>query len=144
MQNNKGWDFLTTFADINDNYIYQASKPWKENKIVIVQHYIRGVAACILLVAVIGVGLIHQKKVEAAAEELGIELVWRVPSNLEAQLMQDRQLTICRNVFFQVASAVQTCCENLVKHKRQLKKMGLRFLWRRLLRMKKVSGLHIL
>ena len=43
MQNNKGWDFLTTFADINDNYIYQASKPWKENKIVIVQHYIRGV-----------------------------------------------------------------------------------------------------
>lgn len=33
MQNNKGWDFLTTFADINDNYIYQASKPWKENKI---------------------------------------------------------------------------------------------------------------
>ena len=66
MQNNKGWDFLTTFADINDNYIYQASKPWKENKIVIVQHYIRGVAACILLVAVIGVGLIHQKKVEAA------------------------------------------------------------------------------
>ena len=42
----------------------------------------------------------YQKKVEAVAEELGIELVWRVPSNLEAQLMQDKQLTICRNVFF--------------------------------------------
>ena len=38
MQNNKGWDFLTTFADINDNYIYQASKPWKENKIVSPNH----------------------------------------------------------------------------------------------------------
>ena len=66
MQNNKGWDFLTVFEDIDEKYIYQAAKPWKENKIVIVQHYIRGVAACILLVAVIGVGLIHQKKVEAA------------------------------------------------------------------------------
>ena len=62
----------------------------------------------------------YQKKVEAAAEELGIELIWRGPSNLEAQLMQDKQLTICRNVFFQVDSAVQTCCENLVKHKREI------------------------
>ena len=62
----------------------------------------------------------YQKKVEAVAEELGIELVWRVPSNLEAQLMQDKQLTICRNVFFQVDSAVQTCCENLVKHKSEI------------------------
>lgn len=62
----------------------------------------------------------YQKKVEAVAEELGIELVWRVPSNLEAQLMQDKQLTICRNVFFQVDSAVQTCCENLEKHKREI------------------------
>ncbi|MFR4580984.1 MAG: hypothetical protein ACLT76_16375 [Clostridium fessum] len=34
--------------------------------------------------------------------------------------MQDKQLTICRNVFFQVDSAVQTCCENLVKHKREI------------------------
>lgn len=62
----------------------------------------------------------YQKKVEAAAEELGIELVWRVPSNLEAQLMQDKQLTLCRNVFFQVDSTVQTCCENLEKHKREI------------------------
>ena len=66
MRDNKGWDFLTAFEDIDEKYIYQAAKPWKENKIVIVQHYIRGVAACILLVAVIGVGLSHQKKVEAA------------------------------------------------------------------------------
>ena len=34
--------------------------------------------------------------------------------------MQDKQLTICRNVFFQVDSAVQTCCENLEKHKREI------------------------
>lgn len=66
MKESKGWEFLTAFEEIDEKYIYQAAKPWKENKIVIVQHYIRGVAACILLVAVIGVGLIHQKKVEAA------------------------------------------------------------------------------
>ena len=27
--------------------------------------------------------------------------------------MQDKRLTICRNVFFQADSAVQECCENL-------------------------------
>ena len=42
----------------------------------------------------------YQKKVEAVAEELGIELVWRVPSNLEAQLMLDKQLTIAAMCFF--------------------------------------------
>ena len=62
MKESKGWEFLTAFEEIDEKYIYQAAKPWKENKIVIVQHYIRGVAACILLVAVIGVGLIHQKR----------------------------------------------------------------------------------
>lgn len=31
--------------------------------------------------------------------------------------MQDKRLTICRNVFFQADSAVQECCENLKKHK---------------------------
>lgn len=53
MKESKGWEFLTAFEEIDEKYIYQAAKPWKENKIVIVQHYIRGVAACILLVAVI-------------------------------------------------------------------------------------------
>lgn len=24
MQDNKGWDFLEVFADVNENYIYQA------------------------------------------------------------------------------------------------------------------------
>lgn len=49
MKESKGWEFLTAFEEIDEKYIYQAAKPWKENKIVIVQHYIRGVAACILL-----------------------------------------------------------------------------------------------
>ena len=62
----------------------------------------------------------YQKHVEATAKELGIELVWRVPSHIEAQLMQDKELTICRNVFFQVDSAVQSCYENLEKHKQDL------------------------
>lgn len=62
----------------------------------------------------------YQKNVEAAARELGIELVWRVPSHIEAQLMQDKQLTLCRNLFFQVDSAVQTCCENLEKHRQDI------------------------
>ena len=34
MRDNKGWDFLTAFEDIDEKYIYQAAKPWKENKIV--------------------------------------------------------------------------------------------------------------
>ena len=34
--------------------------------------------------------------------------------------MQDSRLTICRNVFFQTDSAVQSCCENLDKHKADL------------------------
>ena len=45
MKESKGWEFLTAFEEIDEKYIYQAAKPWKENKIVIVQHYIRGVAA---------------------------------------------------------------------------------------------------
>ena len=42
MKESKGWEFLTAFEEIDEKYIYQAAKPWKENKIVIVQHYIRG------------------------------------------------------------------------------------------------------
>ena len=30
MRDNKGWDFLTVFEDIDEKYIYQAAKPWKE------------------------------------------------------------------------------------------------------------------
>ena len=41
MRDNKGWDFLTVFEDIDEKYIYQAAKPWKENKIVRVKHYIQ-------------------------------------------------------------------------------------------------------
>ena len=54
MRDNKGWDFLTAFEDIDEKYIYQAAKPWKENKIVRVKRYIRVAAACIILVAAIG------------------------------------------------------------------------------------------
>ena len=56
MKESKGWEFLTAFEEIDEKYLYQAgyhctvkyirndfsAKPWKENKIVIVQHYIRG------------------------------------------------------------------------------------------------------
>ena len=66
MRNNKGWDFLTAFEDIDEKYIYQAAKPWKENKIIKIQHYIRAAVACILLVAVIGCSLTHQNEVKAA------------------------------------------------------------------------------
>ena len=62
MKESKGWEFLTAFEEIDEKYIYQAAKPWKENKIVIVQHYIRGVAACILLVAVIALVLFIRKR----------------------------------------------------------------------------------
>ena len=27
MRDNKGWDFLTVFEDIDEKYIYQAAKP---------------------------------------------------------------------------------------------------------------------
>ena len=66
MRDNKGWDFLTAFEDIDEKYIYQAAKPWKENKIVRVKRYIRVAAACITLVAAIGGGLTHQNEVKAA------------------------------------------------------------------------------
>ena len=66
MRDNKGWDFLTVFEDIDEKYIYQAAKPWKENKIVRVKRYIRVAAACIILVAAIGGGLTHQNEVKAA------------------------------------------------------------------------------
>ena len=66
MRDNKGWDFLTAFEDIDEKYIYQAAKPWKENKIVRVKRYIRVAAACIILVAAIGGGLTHQNEVKAA------------------------------------------------------------------------------
>lgn len=62
----------------------------------------------------------YQKNIEKVAKNLGIDIEWRGISNIEAQLMQDGKLTICRNVFFQVDSAVQQCCEGLVKHKNDI------------------------
>lgn len=59
----------------------------------------------------------YQTNIENTAQLLGITIEWRGLSNIEAQLMQDKRLTICRNVFFQADSAVQECCENLKKHK---------------------------
>lgn len=70
MQNNKGWDFLTTFADINDNYIYQASKPWKENKIKTFKMPLKKVIACAVIVMIVGLGLTHQNEVKAAWEKM--------------------------------------------------------------------------
>lgn len=62
----------------------------------------------------------YQTNIENTAQNLGIEIEWRGISNIDAQLMQDRQLTVCRNVFFQVDSAVQKCCESLDKHKNDI------------------------
>ena len=62
MRDNKGWDFLTVFEDIDEKYIYQAAKPWKENKIVRVKHYIRVAAACIILVAAMALVLFIRKR----------------------------------------------------------------------------------
>ena len=66
MKESKGQEFLTAFEEIDEKYIYQAAKPWKENKIVRVKRYIRVAAACIILVAAIGGGLTHQNEVKAA------------------------------------------------------------------------------
>ena len=62
----------------------------------------------------------YQTNIENTAQLLGITIEWRGLSNIEAQLMQDKRLTICRNVFFQADSAVQECCENLKKHKEDI------------------------
>ena len=59
----------------------------------------------------------YKINVENIAKNLNIKIEWRGLSNIEAQLMQDSRLTICRNVFFQTDSAVQACCESLDKHK---------------------------
>lgn len=42
----------------------------------------------------------YQVSIENVAQNLGIEIEWRGISNIDAQLMQDSQLTVCRNVFF--------------------------------------------
>ena len=62
----------------------------------------------------------YQTNIENTAKELGITIEWKGLSNIEAQLMQDKRLTICRNIFFQVDSAVQECCESLKKHKEDI------------------------
>ncbi len=62
----------------------------------------------------------YQINIENVAQNLGIEIVWRGISNIEAQLMQDSKLSVCRNVFFQVDSAVQKCCESLHKYKKDI------------------------
>ena len=42
----------------------------------------------------------YQTNIENIAKGLGITIEWKGLSNIEAQLMQDKRLTICRNVFF--------------------------------------------
>lgn len=62
----------------------------------------------------------YQIHIEDRAKSLGIEIVWRGPSHIEAMLMQNSELTICRNVFFQVDSAVCQSCDYLEKHKKDI------------------------
>lgn len=62
----------------------------------------------------------YQINIENVASKHEIEIVWRGISNINAQLMKERQLTACRNVFFQVDSAVQRCLEKLENHKKDI------------------------
>mgnify|MGYP000428080617 CR=1 FL=1 len=52
MKESKGWEFLTAFEEIDEKYIYQAAKPWKENKIVSVFSLITLVCCAIGLMAI--------------------------------------------------------------------------------------------
>lgn len=62
----------------------------------------------------------YLERIESKANNLGIEIVWRTRGNIEAQLMQEGRFAACRNLYFQVDSAVQTCCEGLKNCKTRL------------------------
>ena len=60
---------------------------------------------------------VWQQSVDKTAEENGVELVWKSKSCIEAQLMTDCRYAACRNVFFQVDSVAQKCCECFAEHR---------------------------
>ena len=64
----------------------------------------------------------YQDKTEKAAAERGIEIQWFGISNIEMQLMKDGQMSVCRNIFFQVDSEIQTSCHKLEIHKNDILK----------------------
>ena len=70
MKESKGWEFLTAFEEIDEKYIYQAAKPWKENKIKTFKMPLKKVIACAVIVMIVGLGLTHQNEVKAAWEKM--------------------------------------------------------------------------
>lgn len=92
----------------------------QQELILVLQHFIFILVKNFLQVPKDIVKPAYQTNIENTAQLLGITIEWRGLSNIEAQLMQDKRLTICRNVFFQADSAVQECCENLKKHKEDI------------------------
>lgn len=82
MQDNKGWDFLEVFADINENYIYQVSKPWRENKIMAFRKYMRFAVACAVIIIAVAIGATHQNEVKAAWNKM-TSLIGRILGSTE-------------------------------------------------------------
>ena len=64
----------------------------------------------------------YQDRVEKAAAERGIEIQWFGISNIEMQLMKNDQMSVCRNIFFQIDSEIQASCHNLETHKNDILK----------------------
>lgn len=82
MQDNKGWDFLEVFADVNENYIYQASKPWRENKTIVFRKYMRFAVACVVIIIAVAIGATHKNEVKAAWNKM-TSLISRILGSTE-------------------------------------------------------------
>ena len=62
----------------------------------------------------------YQNDVEKAAHDNGIEIEWRGPSNIEAQLMLDERLRSCREVFFSSKSELKETFDRFESKKEDL------------------------
>lgn len=98
MQDNKGWDFLEVFADVNENYIYQASKSWRENKTMVFRKYMRFAVACAVIIIAVAIGATHQNEVKAAWNKM-TSLISRVLGSTENadDYVKQIQKTILKN-----------------------------------------------
>lgn len=64
----EGLKFLELFGGISDQYIYQAARPFREQKAHVNVKRLRVMAVCAVLILVIGLGSIYHKEVKAAWE----------------------------------------------------------------------------
>ena len=62
----------------------------------------------------------YQVSIEKVAADLGIEIEWRCPSNIEAQLMLDEQLKSCKELFFGSKSDFKQCFSYFERKKEDL------------------------